>query len=51
MLPELKSEEIDLENIDEKLKDDIWPRVIAVGFLSEFYFQFLATEVKVLEIY
>lgn len=35
---------LDIRQIDQILKEKVWPYVIAIGYLSEFYFQFLKRE-------
>ncbi len=39
-----KTEDMDIENIDNLLGDKIWPVVIAVGLVSEFYSQLVIKE-------
>src|SRR5258708_3003135 len=40
------NKETSLDKTDELLKEKVWPSVIAVGLISEFYSQLLSTEAK-----
>src|ERR1035437_5325167 len=44
-IPEPKKE-LDIKDIDEILKNQVWPEVIAIGLISEFYNQLIAKDAK-----
>jgi phosphohistidine swiveling domain-containing protein len=44
-IPEPKKE-LDIKEIDEILKNKIWPEVIAIGLISEFYNQLISRDAK-----